>query len=155
MDAEPQMTFPGRIVSRELSTIRLHSLKLVYLLTGLLLGISAWPQMINRGTPWDPLHGVAFSFWAAYSTLMLLGVRLPVRMLPLLLLQLFYKLTWLIGVVYPLWSAGHVSPGVSGLIKLSTIAVVVDLVVIPWPYVFEHYVKVLFTLEVQHEAATP
>ncbi len=77
----------------------------LYMLTGLVLGIDVWPAMINRAKLWDPLHGVAFSFWAAFSILMLFGVRFPVRMLPLMLLQLFYKLTWLIGVGYPLWSA--------------------------------------------------
>jgi len=142
-------------VSRELSTIRLYSMKFLYLLTGIGLGISVWPEMINHGKPWDPLHGVAFSFWAALSTLMLLGVRFPTRMLPLMLLQLFYKLTWLIGVGYPLWSAGHWNPVASELVKACAIGAVLDLVVIPWPYVFENYVKAIFKLEAKHESLSP
>ena len=142
-------------MSRELSTIRLYSMKFLYLLTGIGLGISVWPEMINHGKPWDPLHGVAFSFWAALSTLMLLGVRFPTRMLPLMLLQLFYKLTWLIGVGYPLWSAGHLDRVASGLIKACVIGAVLDLVVIPWPYVFENYVRGIFKLEAKHESLSP
>jgi hypothetical protein len=122
-------------------------MKLVYLLSFIGLAISAWPPMISRGREWDPLHGVAFSFWAAYGALMLLGVRFPVRMLPLMLLQLFYKLVWLIGVGYPLWSAGPLSPTASGLTKLCAIGLVVDVIVIPWPYVLANYVKAIFTRE--------
>ena len=130
-------------------------MKCLYLLIGIGLGISVWPEMINHGKPWDPLHGVAFSFWAALSTLMLLGVRFPVRMLPLMLLQLFHKLTWLIGVGYPLWSAGHLDRVASGLIKACVIGAVLDLIVIPWPYVFERYVKAIFKLEPKHESRSP
>lgn len=128
----------------ELSKIRLHAMRFIYLGTGVVVGINAWWTLITRTTPWDPLHGVAFSFWAAYATLMLLGVRFPLRMLPLLLLQLFYKLTWLIAVAYPLWSAGVLSPGALAMVKVFAIAVLVDLVVIPWPYVFEEYIKAIW-----------
>jgi hypothetical protein len=58
-------------------------------------------------------------------------------MLPLLLLQLLYKSIWLIAVWLPLRSAG-VS---TGLTKTMAIGVVVDLIVIPWPYVLTTYVK--------------
>ena len=37
------------------------------------------------------------------------GASMPLYR-PLMLLQLFYKLTWLIGVGSPLWSAGHLDP---------------------------------------------
>lgn len=86
---------------------------------------------------------------------MLLGERFPIRMLPLVLLQLFYKLTWLIGVGYPLWSASHLDWVASGLIKTCAIVVVLDIIVIRWPYVFENYVKAIFRLEAKHESLKP
>jgi hypothetical protein len=58
-------------------------------------------------------------------------------MLPLLLLQLLYKSIWLIAVYLPLRSAGQSTD----LIKAMGIGVVVDLIVIPWPYVLATYVK--------------
>src|SRR5262249_62346932 len=67
----------------------------------------SWKRILTHEGPWDPLHGVAFSFWAAYSVLMLLGLRYPLKFLPLLLLQLFYKLVWLAAVALPLWSANQ------------------------------------------------
>ncbi len=124
-------------MSEEISTFRLYSLRFVYLMNFVGLGAVVWPTMINHPKTWDPLHGVAFSFWAALSALMGLGLRYPLQMLPLLFLQLFYKSVWLIAVDLPLWSAG----GPTGLTKTFVIPVVVDLIVIPWAYVLGNYVK--------------
>ena len=125
----------------EVSTLRLYLMRSLYLLTFVGVGMDVWPALINHGKPWDPMYGVAFSFWAAYSTLMALGVRYPLAMLPLLILQLFYKSVWLIAVAIPLSSVGQLGPVASGLTRLFVGAVVADLIVIPWPYVLAHYVK--------------
>jgi hypothetical protein len=124
-------------MSEETSTFRLYLLRFAYLGNFLGLGLSIWPEIINHTGAWDPVKGAAFSFWAALSALSGLGIRYPLKMLPLLLLQLFYKSIWLIAVYLPLRSAGQST----GLTKAMVIGVVVDLVVIPWPYVLAHYVK--------------
>jgi hypothetical protein len=80
------------------------------------------------------VRGVAFSFWAASSGL---GIRYPLKMLPLLLLQLLYKSIWLIAVWLPLRSAGRSTD----LTKAMVIGVVLDLIVIPWSHVLATYVK--------------
>lgn len=121
----------------EISTFRLYLMRLLYLLNFALLGLDVWPEIINHKGAWDPLHGIAFSFWAALSALSGLGVRYPLKMLPLLLLQLFYKAVWLLAVALPMWSAVRSS----GLTHAMAIGVVVDLVGIPWPYVLANYVK--------------
>ncbi len=138
-------------MSRELSKMRLYVMRFYYLL-GILLAIDVWPRIIRPGTLWDPLQGVAYSFWAALSILLLFGARFPLRMLPLLLLQLFYKVVWLIGVAYPLWSAGHLDPANSGLFKACAIGAALDLIVIPWPHVFENYIKAIFKREAEPNA---
>lgn len=117
-------------------TFRLYLLRTVYLLNFVGLGSMVWPVIINHEGAWDPLHGVAFSFWAALSLLMGLGVRYPLQMLPMLLLQLLYKAVWLIAVALPLWSAGRPSE----MTRAFLIPVVIDLVVIPWSYVLANYV---------------
>lgn len=45
------------------------------------------------------------SFLGALTALSLLGVRHPVRMLPLLLFELAWKLLWALAVWLPLWLA--------------------------------------------------
>jgi len=131
----PDPANPGGI-----STLRLYLLRLVFAGTFLLVGAGAWKAILTHDGPWDPLHGVAFSFWAAYSALMVLGVRHPLKMVPLLLLQLFYKLVWLIAVAYPFWSSRQLAGSPAG--RMATIflfALVVDLVVVPWPYALRNY----------------
>jgi hypothetical protein len=57
-------------------------------------------------------------------------------MLPLLLLQLLYKLIWLIAVALPMWSAVRSTD----LGRAMTIGVLFDVAAIPWSYVFANYV---------------
>jgi len=85
----------------------------------------------------DEVASVAFSLWAALSALSGVGLRHPLTMLPLLLLQLFYKAVWLVAVAPSLWSAGRSTE----MIGTFVIASVVLLLVIPWPYVLARYVR--------------
>jgi hypothetical protein len=133
----------------QVSTVRLVAMRVIFGGTFLFIGIDAWKILLTYPGPWDPLQGVAWSFWAAYATLMLLGLRYPLKMLPLLLLQVFYKFIWLVIVGYPLWSAGRLMDSAAGqpgaipagqVAAVFMIAVAVDLVVIPWRYAFRSYV---------------
>jgi hypothetical protein len=124
-------------MSKEIRTFRLYVMRFVYLLNFVLLGLDVWPEVFRHQGAWDPLKGVAFSFWAALSVLSGLGVRYPLKMLPLLLLQLFYKAVWLFAVALPMWSAVRSTD----LTHAMVIGVVVDLIGIPWPYVVTSYVK--------------
>jgi hypothetical protein len=124
-------------MSEETSTLRLCVMRLLYLGNFVFLGLSVWPEIINHAGAWDPVKGVAFSFWAALSALSALGLRYPMKMLPLLLLQLLYKSIWLIAIALPQWSAIRSTE----LTKVMLSGAVVDLIVIPWPYVLANYVK--------------
>jgi len=121
-------------MSKEVSTFRLYLMRALYLLN-FALGFLLWPGIIKHEGLSDPLQAVAFSFWAALFTLSGLGIRYPLKMLPLLFVQLFYKSVWLASVALPLWLAGR-STGLTGGMILG---VVLDLIVIPWPYVLTNY----------------
>ena len=103
----------------------------------------------------DPHHGVFFGSWAALSLLMLLGVRFPVSRLPLMLLQLFTNLTWLIAVGHPSWAAGRLDRVASERVNACAFGAVLDLAVIPWPEVFENHAGRVFKLEAKHESPSP
>lgn len=118
------------------SLVRLYLLRLLYLLNFVGLGLSVWPGLIKHQGVDDPLQAVAICFWAALSALAGLGIRYPLQMLPLMLLQLFYKSVWLIAVWLPLHHAGRSTNLTSSMV----IGVVLDLLVIPWPYVAANYV---------------
>ena len=124
-------------MSKEVSTIRLYLMRALYLLNFVLGLFYVWPGVIKHAGLSDPLQAVAISFWAALFTLWGLGIRYPLKMLPLLFVQLFYKSVWLIAVALPLWRAGRSADLTDGMV----FGVVLDLIVIPWPYVLVNYVK--------------
>jgi hypothetical protein len=123
----------------DVSTVRLYVMRVLYLLLVVMLGSDVWPVLVHPSKPLGPLEGVAYSFWAALSTLGILGIRYPLKMLPLLVLQFLYKAVWLLAVALPLRSAGISTGG--GLTTAMVVGVVVDLLVIPWPYVIGNYVR--------------
>jgi hypothetical protein len=104
-------------------------MRLAYLFDFVLLGLDVWPEVLRHQGAWDPLKGVAFSFWAALSALSGLGIRYPLKILPLPLLQLFYKAVWLSAIALPMCSAARSTD----LAHAMVIGIVVDLIVIPWP----------------------
>jgi len=70
-------------MQEELSTFRLYLMRGLYLLITVGLGSIIWPLMFHH-KPWDLMHSVAMALLAALSALMALGIRYPVKMLPLL-----------------------------------------------------------------------
>jgi hypothetical protein len=142
MMAALRATILQELSLKEVSLFRLYLMRALYLLNFVALGMSVWPGLIHHhGAPWDPMHGVAVSFWAALSALSVLGIRYPLQMLPLLIMQLFYKSVWLLAVGLPLRSAGQLDPVAGDLFNVFAGGIVVDLIVIPWAYVLGNYVK--------------
>jgi len=50
---------------------------------------------------------------------------------------LFYKIVWLLAVYVPLRAAGRSTDVAPGML----IGIVLDIIVIPWAYVFVHYIQ--------------
>ena len=123
------------------SKFRIYLLRFFYLLIFVLLGREVWTEIFTHKGLWQPLPGVAFSFWAAFSTLAILGILHPLKMIPLLLVQISYKLIWLIIVAFPLWSANHLTgSSAQALAEVNLKSIVIDLLVIPWSYVLKNYI---------------
>jgi hypothetical protein len=125
------------MITHEPHILRLYLMRLLYLLNFLFLGFEVWPTLLHHPGPWDPVKGVALSFWAALSALCVLGIRYPLKMVPVLLMQFLYKLIWLVAVALPAWPALR-SAGLTGSMEGGIIA---DLVVIPWVYVWVTFVR--------------
>ena len=123
----------------DVSTMRLYLMRALYLVNFVLVGSDIWPHLINPSKPLPLMEGVAFSFYAGLSTLSVLGLRYPLKMVPLLFLQLFYKSVWLLAVAIPLSAAGSLAPDAAGAVKPFVIGAVLDILVIPWPYVVANY----------------
>jgi ABC-type antimicrobial peptide transport system permease subunit len=55
-------------------------LRFLYLFSGIVIRIGAWPEIIRPGSPWDLIRSVAFSLYGAYSLPLLVGVALLIAM---------------------------------------------------------------------------
>ncbi|MBS1518194.1 MAG: hypothetical protein JSS91_08905 [Bacteroidetes bacterium] len=125
------------------SKFRFYLLRIYYAVIILLLGIEVWSEVLTHSGIWKPLPAVAYSFWAAFTALSILGILHPLKMIPLLLVQFSYKLIWLIIVAYPLWSADQLTDSSAmGLTSANSIGIIIDIMVIPWTYVFKNYILI-------------
>lgn len=123
------------------SRFRFYLLRFFFIIIVALLGIEVWYKLFTHDTQWEPLPGVAYSFWASFSALAILGVLHPVKMIPLLLVQFSYKVIWLAIVAYPLFVQDNLmGSNAWGLTQTNLIGIILDLIVIPWPYVYRNLV---------------
>ena len=123
----------------EIGKVRLYAMRLVFFLTIIGLAPTTWPKVFSFSGTMDPINAVAISFWAAISMLSIIGFLYPLKMLPLLFLQLLYKALWLFCVGIPLWLQGDMDSGVKELFIANSVGVILDALVIPWLYVFRKY----------------
>ena len=120
--------------------INVYLLRVLYLLMATLLAKDVWTYIIAHQGPWNSDEAMAFSVWAGFSTLAILGVFHPVKMIPILLLEIFYKSLWLILVAYPLWQARKLAGSPAAGETYVFLPVIVVILIIPWGYVFRTYV---------------
>ena len=76
----------------------------------------------------------------AMSVLALLGLRYPVRLLPVLLFETTWKLIWLALVALPTAMAGDLDQATSDILVNCSLVVVI-VAVVPWRYVWRTHVR--------------
>jgi hypothetical protein len=122
----------------ELSLLRLYILRAIYLLIAVAEGLIVAPALIYH----EPTaRGVIPSLLVAMCLLDLLGLKYPRQMLPLLLFEFVWKTIWFLAFGLPQWSAGQTPPTFAEDFPAILFGVVLMPFVIPWGYVWRHYVK--------------
>ena len=122
-----------------LSVRRLNVMRIGYAVMGVGIAVRNWPLLVNRSEPWPLYEGVTKYMLVAMGLLALLGLRYPVKMLPILLFESAWKLLWLGAVAVPLWIADGMDTATAEVAG-AALWVVIILAVIPWRYVFTQYV---------------
>ena len=121
-----------------LPTWRLNMMRVGYAVMGGGLAITKWPELLAH-EPWELKHGTVLTMLVAMSVLALLGLRYPQKMLPILLFEVGWKLTWLGVVALPLWADGSLT-GATLDQTAAVLWVIIVIVVIPWRHVISQYV---------------
>jgi hypothetical protein len=123
----------------DLSLTRLQLMRAGYLLMGVGLVLVKWPLLPDAHAL--PLYeGVTLCLLTAMSLLAFLGLRHPVRLLPLLLFESAWKLLWLALVALPTAATGSLDAATTE-VAVNCSLVVVILAITPWPYVWRTYVR--------------
>ena len=127
------------------TNIRWGWLKGMYIFTiihagGTGLGIILIPSIVRSAFGWpsqDPIvFGICGSVWVAFGLLSILGLRSPLNISPVLLLQLCYKLVWFIGVILPVLIAGEFPAYGIAYVVFFVIYIIGDLIAVPFSYLF-------------------
>lgn len=143
------------MLSPTFTTLRLYVLRATYFMIFIFLTTQIFPQVIMRGTQYPHMSGVARALLAALGLLALLGVRYPIKMLPILLFELAWKAIWVLAIGLPLRAANRLDAGQAQTLIDCTVGVVLCLIVIPWPYVIDTYVRATGDRWKRAEAAAP
>ena len=120
--------------------IRWGWLKVMYIYTivvGILgLGMIFVPELIKSNFRWPVEEPIAFgiigSIYLSFGLLSLLGLRSPLKFVPILLLQLCYKVIWFIGVLLPLLFANKFPSFAISMTIIFATFVIGDLIAIPF-----------------------
>ncbi|MHC5560672.1 hypothetical protein [Kocuria sp. U4B] len=137
--AAPQLTHPNdRGPDSELPLHRLHLMRAGYALMGVGLMIFRVPDLFVHEQPWPLKESVVVCMLTAMAVLALLGLRYPVKLIPILLFEVAWKLTWLPVVALPKLLAGEMDTETMEVLVNCTLVVII-IAVIPWGYVWRHY----------------
>jgi len=128
---------PGPVGS-EVSLARLYVMRAMYLLLVIGGAIEFLPQLISH----EPTaRGVIPSMLGALWVLACFGLRYPLQMLPVLLFELLWKTIWVLDYGLPQRMAGVNTAQFKEDFKAIAFAPVLLMLIVPWGYVFRHYLK--------------
>jgi hypothetical protein len=129
----------------EVSTFRLYLLRAMYLFMVVGLAIFKLGPAILHPENLSPQDSVVLSVLGGFALLAVVGIRYPLKMLPLLFFEFVWKAIWVLAFGLPLLLSGQLDPNVSfggteTLVNCLLGIVLVPLVT-PWGYVFKHYLR--------------
>jgi hypothetical protein len=123
----------------DLSLTRLHLMRGGYLLMGVGLALVKWP-LLPEADALPLFEGVTLCLLTAMSVLAFLGLRYPVKLLPVLLFESAWKLLWLSLVALPKAITGDLDAATTETVATCSLVVFI-LAVTPWRYVWRNYVR--------------
>ena len=124
----------------DLSVLRLYLLRAMYLLMAVGLGFTIWPGILVPGDV-SLMGSVVRSMLGALALIALWGLRYPVKMLPMLLFELVWKVIWVVAFALGPWMNGQLDVARRETLFECLLGVVLIPIVVPWGHVFRQYLK--------------
>ncbi len=119
--------------------INVYLLRLLFFLVVVFVATDSWSAILKHQGPWDHVRAAAICMWAAYSVLSIFGLINPLKWLPIVMFEIFYKIIWLVIVAYPLWSTNRLAGSPAAEMTYAFLWVILPIVAMPWGYAFRTY----------------
>jgi hypothetical protein len=116
--------------------INIYAMRLLFALMFVFLSYDSWNYILNHKGTWEVTDAVAWCVWLGYGAISWIGVIRPLKMLPIVLLEIVYKTAWLCVVAYPLWQKNELSGSPAEYTSTVFIFVILPIVFMPWRYFF-------------------
>lgn len=116
--------------------INIYLLRLLFTLMFVFLTYESWSYILNHTGPWNNANAAAWCMWGAYSAISFIGILRPLKMLPIVLFEIVYKVAWLAVVAYPLWMKDELIGSPAEEMTRVFLWVVLPIVAMPWRYFF-------------------
>ncbi|HZY38068.1 MAG TPA: hypothetical protein VFE53_15540 [Mucilaginibacter sp.] len=120
--------------------INIYLLRLLYTLMFLFLSYDSWTHIIRHTGPWDPANSAAWFMWASCAFIAVIGIRRPLKMLPIVLFEIIYKTGWLIFIALPLYQRNELTGTPAESMTNNFMLVILPIVAMPWRYFFRKYI---------------
>lgn len=125
----------------EVSLFRVYVLRATYLLLVAGVGATIWPLLLSAPETVDHFRGVTWCLLSTVALLAVIGIRYPLKMLPLLFFELIWKATWVIAIGVPLRRTGQLQGEFAETWFADVVGLVIFSLAIPWGYVVRRYVR--------------
>ena len=123
----------------EIPLWRVYVLRAGYLLIAGGMGSQLWSAYLDPHKPWTLTHGVMNAMLLSLVLLSVLGLRYPLKMLPLLFWEMIWKAVWLLTVSLPAWRSGTMNDDIAET-TFECSLIVLFVFIMPWDYVWRHFV---------------
>ncbi len=125
----------------DVSLLRLYILRATYVLIAVGVGSTIWPLLLGAPESVEHFRGVTWCLLGTVALLAVLGVRYPLKMLPVLFFELLWKAIWVVTIGLPLRSAGQLEGAFNETWFANVFGLVIFPLAIPWGYVLRNYVR--------------
>src|SRR5689334_2533324 len=124
---------------RPLSTLRLTLLRACYAVLVVGLSLRYAPVFLDGLSGLPRMDGVVVALLSAMGILAVVGLFSPIRMLPLLVFEIGWKLIWVSAVAVPKWLDGSLDEATLSI--LINCAVALPFVfIVPWRYMAKTFI---------------
>jgi hypothetical protein len=138
LEADGTLTEAPRKPATEVSLLRLYVMRAMYLVLVVGIGMLVVPDLLSHPAS---ANGVTPCLLGGVALLSLIGIRYPLQMVPVFMFEFIWKSSWLLFFGLQKLSAGLLDPTSAANLQGTLVGVVLMPLVIPWTYVWRHYVK--------------